>query len=72
MAEGYIRKNDFTNAMAKINITRVAKGGLPPLAGITSATQPIAVGLAANSYACRAFLSRRASIRLAAETSWKR
>ena len=37
MAEGYIRKSDFTNAMAKINITRVAKGGLPPLAGITSA-----------------------------------
>lgn len=41
MAEGYIRKNDFANAMAKINITRVANGGLPPLTGITSLTQAI-------------------------------
>lgn len=41
MAEGYIRKNDFGNAMAKINITRVANGGLPPLTGITSLSQPI-------------------------------
>jgi hypothetical protein len=41
MAEGYIRTGDFGNAMAKINITRVANGNLPPLAGITSATQPI-------------------------------
>src|SRR5438270_2106193 len=30
MAEGYIRKGDFANAMAKINITRVANGKLPP------------------------------------------
>ncbi|HVS60255.1 MAG TPA: hypothetical protein VHE82_06150 [Gemmatimonadaceae bacterium] len=41
MAEGYIRKGDFVNAMAKINITRVANGKLPALAGITSATDPI-------------------------------
>jgi hypothetical protein len=48
-AEGYIRKGDFANAMAKINITRVGNGNLPPLTGITSATQPIATGAAANS-----------------------
>ncbi|MDQ2889176.1 MAG: hypothetical protein M3R65_01305 [Gemmatimonadota bacterium] len=48
-AEGYIRTGDFANAMAKINITRVAKGNLPPLTGITSLTQPIATGIAANS-----------------------
>jgi len=41
MAEGYIYKGDFANAMAKINITRVNNGNLPPLTGITSATQPI-------------------------------
>ena len=41
MAEGYIRKSDFGNAMAKINITRVANGKLPPLTGIISATDPI-------------------------------
>lgn len=44
MAEGYIRKNDFANAMAKINITRVNNGKLPPLAGITSLTQSIGGG----------------------------
>lgn len=48
-AEGYIRQGDFANAMTKINISRVAKGNLPPLTGITSATQPIATGTAANS-----------------------
>jgi hypothetical protein len=48
-AEGYIRQGDFANAMAKINITRVANGKLPPLTGLTSATQPIATGTAANS-----------------------
>ena len=48
-AEGYIRKGDFANAMAKINISRVAVGKLPPLVGITSATQPIATGAAAAS-----------------------
>ncbi len=48
-AEGYIRAGDFANAMAKINVSRVASGGLPPLTGITSATQPIATGAAANS-----------------------
>ena len=41
MAEGYIRKGDFANAMTKINISRVANGKLPPLAGITSLTDPI-------------------------------
>ncbi len=41
MAEGYIRKGDFANAMTKINITRVANGNLPALTGITSLTQPI-------------------------------
>jgi len=41
MAEGYIRKGDFANAMAKINITRIANGKLPALTGITSATDPI-------------------------------
>ncbi|MFL5462555.1 MAG: hypothetical protein ACJ8AC_00755, partial [Gemmatimonadaceae bacterium] len=41
MAEGYIRKGDFANAMAKINITRVANGKLPALAGITSLSDPI-------------------------------
>jgi hypothetical protein len=41
MAEGYIRTGDFGNAMAKINITRVGRGALPALAGITDATSPI-------------------------------
>jgi hypothetical protein len=41
MAEGYIRKGDFVNAMAKINITRVGNGKLPALAGITALTDPI-------------------------------
>jgi hypothetical protein len=40
-AEGYIRTGDFAKAMDKINITRVGNGKLPPLAGITSLTQPI-------------------------------
>jgi hypothetical protein len=44
MAEGYIRKGDFANAMAKINITRVANGKLPALVGITSLTDPIGTG----------------------------
>lgn len=48
-AEGYIRTGDFANAMAKINVSRVANGNLPPLTGITSATQLIATGAAANS-----------------------
>src|SRR5207248_104974 len=30
-AEAYYRLGDFTNAAAKINTTRVANGGLPPL-----------------------------------------
>ncbi|HUQ47971.1 MAG TPA: hypothetical protein VM053_06980 [Gemmatimonadaceae bacterium] len=44
MAEGYIYKGDFANAMTKINITRVANGNLPALTGITSATQSIGGG----------------------------
>ena len=43
MAEGYIRKGDFVNAMAKINITRVGNGKLPALTGITSLTDPIGI-----------------------------
>jgi hypothetical protein len=43
MAEGYIRKGDFVNAMAKINITRVGNGKLPPLVGITAITDPIGI-----------------------------
>ena len=38
-AEGYIRTGDFANAMAKINVSRVAKGDLPPLTGITALGQ---------------------------------
>jgi hypothetical protein len=40
-AEGYIRTGDFANAMAKINISRVGRGNLPPLTGITAVGQPI-------------------------------
>ncbi len=40
-AEGYMRTGDFGNAMAKINISRVGNGKLPPITGITSLTQPI-------------------------------
>ena len=32
-AEAYFRLGDFTNAAAKINITRQANGGLPPVVG---------------------------------------
>ncbi|MGH7754575.1 MAG: hypothetical protein ACREN5_17350, partial [Gemmatimonadales bacterium] len=42
-AEGYIRKSDWTNAMAKINPTRTA-AGLAALTGITSLTQAIPGG----------------------------
>ncbi len=39
-AEGYIRNNQFAQAAAKIDKSRVARGGLPALSGvITSATQ---------------------------------
>ncbi|HEY5087823.1 MAG TPA: hypothetical protein VII66_10740 [Gemmatimonadaceae bacterium] len=48
-AEGYIRAGDFANAMATINVSRVANGQLPALVGIGSPTQPIAAGVAANS-----------------------
>ncbi len=41
MAEGYIVTGNFALAMARINLTRVANGALPPLAGITSLSQPI-------------------------------
>jgi hypothetical protein len=43
MAEGYIRLGDFPNAMTRINISRQARGNLPPLVGIVSATQPISI-----------------------------
>jgi len=44
-AEGYIRTNQFAQAAAKIDLSRVARGGLPPLAGVvTSATQPVPGG----------------------------
>src|SRR5687768_3123861 len=33
-AEGYIRTNQFALAAAKIDISRVGRGGLPPLAGV--------------------------------------
>jgi hypothetical protein len=44
-AEGYIRNNQFAQAAAKIDLTRVARGGLPALSGvITSATQAVPGG----------------------------
>jgi hypothetical protein len=44
-AEGYIRKNQFAQASAKINISRTA-AGLPPLTGITSLSDPVPGGRA--------------------------
>ena len=44
-AEGYIRTGKIAEAAAKIDLSRVAKGGLPPLSGVvTSATQPVPGG----------------------------
>jgi len=44
-AEAYIRTGDFAKAAAKIDLTRVANGGLPALSGvITSATQQVPGG----------------------------
>lgn len=44
-AEGYIRKGDIPKAAAKIDLTRVARGGLPPLTGaVTTATDPVPGG----------------------------
>ena len=44
-AEGYIRTGNLAAAAAKIDLTRVANGGLPALSGvITSATQPVPGG----------------------------
>ena len=44
-AEAYIRTNDIAKAAAKIDLTRVANGGLPALSGvITSATQQVPGG----------------------------
>lgn len=44
-AEGYIRANQFAQAAAKIDLSRVARGGLPALTGvITSATQAVPGG----------------------------
>lgn len=42
MAEGYIRTGDFASAAAKIDITRVGRGGLPALSGVVlDATTPV-------------------------------
>ncbi|MGQ0639771.1 MAG: hypothetical protein ACT4P6_03225 [Gemmatimonadaceae bacterium] len=44
-AEGYIRNNNFAAATAKIDLSRVARGGLPALSGVvTSSTQPVPGG----------------------------
>jgi hypothetical protein len=44
-AEGYIRTGNFAAAAAKIDLTRVANGGLPAVTGaVTSATQPVPGG----------------------------
>jgi hypothetical protein len=44
-AEGYIRTGKIAEAAAKIDLTRVANGGLPALTGaVTSATQPVPGG----------------------------
>jgi hypothetical protein len=44
-AEGYLRTGNVAAAAAKIDLTRVANGGLPALSGvITSATQPVPGG----------------------------
>jgi hypothetical protein len=44
-AEGYIRTNQIALAAAKIDISRVGRGGLPALTGVvTTATQPVPGG----------------------------
>jgi hypothetical protein len=43
-AEAYYRLGDLANAAAKINITRVAKGNLPPLPATMTATDPVPGG----------------------------
>ena len=44
-AEGYIRTGNIAAAAAKIDLTRVANGGLPAVAGaVTTATQPVPGG----------------------------
>jgi hypothetical protein len=44
-AEGYIRTNQFAQAAAKIDLSRVSRGGLPALSGvITSADQAVPGG----------------------------
>jgi hypothetical protein len=44
-AEGYIRTGNIAAAAAKIDLTRVANGGLPALSGVvTTATQPVPGG----------------------------
>jgi hypothetical protein len=47
-AEGYIRTNDFARAAAKIDISRVGRGGLPSLvlAGLNNNTDPVPGGAA--------------------------
>jgi hypothetical protein len=43
-AEGYLRTNRITEAAAKIDLSRVGRGGLPALSGAVSATQPVLGG----------------------------
>lgn len=44
-AEGYIRTNQIALAAAKIDLSRVSRGGLPPLAGaVTTSTQAVPGG----------------------------
>lgn len=43
-AEGYLRTNRVAEAAAKIDLSRVARGGLPALAGAVSATQSVPGG----------------------------
>jgi hypothetical protein len=43
-AEAYYRLGDLANAVAKINITRVAKGNLPPLPATMTATDQVPGG----------------------------
>jgi len=45
-AEGYLRTGNLVAAAAKIDVTRVGRGQLPPLTGvITSTTQPVPGGV---------------------------
>jgi hypothetical protein len=45
LAEAYYRLGDLPNAIARINITRVNKGNLPPLPAAMTATDPVPGGV---------------------------